>query len=321
MSDAFGEPLHPLAGGYSGETYVAGEGADRVVVRIYARTPGRAAIDASLLHLVRGLVPAPRVLELRRPTAGTPAVLVTEFVEGVRLDTALATRATLDFESLGRSLAHVVDALAGIPFLDSGMFADDRLTVANADLPDDLRAWAEHLRPRGRLSLWAERDWAALLSLVDSADCLADDATRRSPPRSVLVHSDLNPKNVLVSARTSAVVALLDWEFAYAGSPFADLGNLCRFERDPRFVQPLLAALAPYDGGALGPTERLHLGRALDLWALVELAGRPEPSPMHDLATELLLAQARAGDLDAWPWDDARVDPPGRAAEDSADTR
>ncbi len=100
-----GTRLHPLAGGYSGETFVAGEGADRVVVRIYARKPDRAAIDASLLHLVRGLIPVPRVLELRHATSLAPAVLVTEYVDGIRLDTALADPGSgLDLTALGAGL-------------------------------------------------------------------------------------------------------------------------------------------------------------------------------------------------------------------------
>ena len=46
-----------------------------------------------------------------------------------------------------------------------------------------------------------------------------------------------------------------------------------------------------------------------DLWALLELAGRVEPNPVCELATQLLQAQARSGDLHAWPWETPRVDP------------
>ncbi len=143
--------------------------------------------------------------------------------------------------------------------------------------------------------------------LVDLAeDLLAEDAAAR-PARAVLTHSDLNPKNILVDPATSQVAALLDWEFAHAGSRYADLGNFCRFERDAQLVDPLLDSLA--DVGRADAVHRLTLGRAVDLWALLELAGRPRPGPVPDLATELLLAQARAGDLDAWPWPTARAVP------------
>ena len=64
------ETLTPLAGGWSGETFVSQVGGERTVVRIYARPSHRGGraheVDAALLHLVRGLVPVPEVLEVRR---------------------------------------------------------------------------------------------------------------------------------------------------------------------------------------------------------------------------------------------------------------
>jgi aminoglycoside phosphotransferase (APT) family kinase protein len=303
-----GIPLRPLAGGYSGETYVVGADREPVVVRIYARNPERAAIDASLLHLVRGLVPVPSVLELRHPTRTSPAVLVTELVAGTRLDVLLADPApAVDLEVLGRSLAEVLTTLAGIPFLDYGMFADASLTLSGDGMPTDLRDWAEDLRGAGRLATWTGSDWQALLDLVDAAQDLLETASASRVERAVLTHSDFNPKNLLVDPATSRVTAVLDWEFAHAGSVYTDIGNFCRFERDPRLLEPLLAGLDRVAPGNV--KEHLTLGRANDLWALLELAGRPRPSPVQAIATELLLAQARTNDLEAWPWEAVRVDP------------
>lgn len=304
--DWHGVTMQPLAGGFSGETFVVGDGSDRVVVRIYKRDPGRAEVDASLLRLVRGLVPVPDVLELRRPTESEPAMLAAEFVSGVRLEDALAS-GSIDREAAGASVAAVLNTLTGIPFLRFGMFADADLTVAPIAPAADLREWAEHLQPRGRLSTWQPRDWDALLALLDSATDLVEEQAVTDPDRYVLVHSDFNPKNILVDPETGDVVALLDWEFAHAGSPYTDLGNFCRFERDPRLVEPLLAHVSRLPAG--GPERLLELGRALDLWALLELAGRPETGPVPELATALLLAQARTGDLHAWPFADLRVGP------------
>ena len=51
---------------------------------------------------------------------------------------------------------------------------------------------------------------------------------------SVLVHSDFNPKNILVKkiSQNWQLAAILDWEFAYSGSGLADLGNFFRFAED-----------------------------------------------------------------------------------------
>ena len=64
-----------------------------------------------------------------------------------------------------------------------------------------------------------------------------------------LVHSDLNPKNLLVDPGTLEVTGVVDWEFAHAGHPFTDLGNLLRFDRDPAFADAVLAAYGARRGG------------------------------------------------------------------------
>ena len=86
------------------------------------------------------------------------------------------------------------------------------------------------------------------------------------------MHSDLNPKNLLVDPGTLAVTGLVDWEFAHAGSPVTDLGNLLRFERDPAFTEAVVAA---YRAGVVDAAEEvLDQARAADLCALVDLASR-----------------------------------------------
>ena len=90
--------------------------------------------------------------------------------------------------------------------------------------------------------------------------------------RRCLVHSDVNPKNLLVDPGTLTVTGLLDWEFAHAGHPFTDLGNLLRFDREPAFAEAVLAAYARASRRDAG--DALDLARAADLWALVDLAGR-----------------------------------------------
>ena len=98
-----GMSLTPLDGGWSGETFLADAAGERTVVRIYAdpRHPEHAAeIAASLLRLVSGLLPVPEVREVRRSDrdAGTPALLITELLPGVRGDLLLPT---LDGATLG----------------------------------------------------------------------------------------------------------------------------------------------------------------------------------------------------------------------------
>ena len=110
--------------------------------------------------------------------------------------------------------------------LRPGPFVDAELTVGA--FPDGgLDDWVA-----SRLAHWpeSERTRAGGGGRGSAQDLL--DTQRRT----CLVHSDLNPKNVLVDPDTLEVTGVLDWEFAHAGHPWTDLGNLLRFERDPSYV-------------------------------------------------------------------------------------
>ncbi len=318
-ADWFGTPMVPLAGGYGGETFLVGGGdGDELVLRIYSRHPERAMVDASLLRLVRGILPVAEVVDVRPAHDGHPGVLVTERLPGKRLGLMMPSATAEQRVELGRNLGRLLATLSGIPMPRFGMFEGADLGLS-ADAPAvDLHSWARHYRDTSRLGGWPDPDWRGLLALVAEAEeRLAGDhpAGREVEPgfvRFVLAHSDFNPKNLLVDPENCAITGLLDWEFAHAGSPYTDLGNLTRFERHPDFVDAVVSTFVTH-APKLG-ADPLGLGRAVDLWALIELVGRDRLNAVGELAQDLLLAQARAGDLSAWPWDEPRRDPTATGA-------
>jgi aminoglycoside phosphotransferase (APT) family kinase protein len=290
-----GMSLTPLDGGWSGETFVADAGGERTVVRIYAdpRHPEHAAeITASLLRLVRGLLPVPEVLEVRRSdsAAGTPALLVTELLPGVRGDLLLPTLDEDGLRRAGEAAGEIAALLAGMPTLRAGLFVDGDLTIDPFDA--DLPAWVEQHRAGLERQDWPPDAINRLVALADRAQGLLATVGRTS-----LVHSDLNPKNVLLDPGTLAVTGVLDWEFAHSGHPLTDLGNLLRFDREPAYESGALAAWTALRGTA--PEEAVHLARAADLFALVELASRSGANPVATRAEALLRAIVEADDWEA----------------------
>ena len=194
-------------------------------------------------------------------------------------------------QRLGRAMGRVAATLAGMPALHPGPFLDADLTVGT--FPDDgLPEWVER-----RLTAWPEAERSRLARVVEPAQDLLD-----SVGRACLVHSDLNPKNVLVDPRSLELTAVLDWEFAHAGHPWTDVGNLVRFERHPAYVDAVLEAWTGLRGGS--PADLLDGARAADLWALVDLASRAGAHPVAGRADVLLRAIARTGDLHTWPFGD-----------------
>ena len=294
---AAGASIAPLDGGWSGETFVAEAGGERTVVRIYAdpRHPEHAAeIAASLLRLVRGLLPVPQVREVRRadPTAGTPALLVTEWLPGVRGDLLLPTFDEAGLRRAGVAVGQIAATLAGMPTLRAGTFVDGDLTVEPFDA--DLAAWAErHRHDLARLD-WHASEIDSLIRTAERAQARLDTVSRTS-----IVHSDLNPKNLLLDPASLAVTGVLDWEFTHSGHPFTDLGNVVRFDREPSYVAGVLEAWE--DRHDTPPEDALDLARAADLPALVDLAARSGSNPVATRAETHLRAIVAAGDWHALP--------------------
>jgi aminoglycoside phosphotransferase (APT) family kinase protein len=236
--------LVPLEGGYSGETFLAEAAGERTVVRIYGsrsaarRGAGAAEVDAAVLRLVRGLLPVPEVLEARRQdeSAGTPGLLVTTFLPGTRLDLVLPELEAGQRATVGRHVGVILARLAMMPLLRPGFFLDGDLRTEPMPA-GGLVAFVEAYRRGTAISQWPAGEYDALLEVADRAEILLDTLTR-----SCLVHSDFNPKNLLVDVTTLEVTGVLDWEFAHSGWPVTDLGNLLRFERDPVFAGAVLEA-------------------------------------------------------------------------------
>jgi aminoglycoside phosphotransferase (APT) family kinase protein len=290
--------LTPLDGGWSGETFLAEAAGERSVVRIYARPSHRGAaaheVDAALLRLVKGLLPVPEVLEVRRAdeATGMPALLVTSFLPGERLELLLPRLADAERATLGRSLGELLADLGGMPTLSTGPFVDGRLTIGSFEPDLDGLPAAVELA-ESRLGWWSPDELTGLREVAVDAQALLDTVGRR-----VLVHSDFNAKNLLVDPDSLEVTGLLDWEYAHAGHPFTDLGNLLRFERDEVFTDAVLAAYIGRRGGSAG--DALALARAADLWALVDLAARRGENPVAERADRLLRRVALRRDPAAW---------------------
>lgn len=294
----------PLGGGYSGETFLAEMAGERTVVRIYSdgrRGANAAEVDAAVLRLVHGLLPVPEVLEVRRGDGadGSPGLLVTSFLPGTPLDRLLPSAPDGLRRTVGHQLGALLARLAQMPMPRAGPFVDADLRIG--PLPPELAGlpeWVERHRGRGAFAEWSQHELAALAAVAADAQVLLDRLER-----TCLVHSDFNPKNLLVDPGTGAVTGLVDWEFAHAGMPVTDLGNLLRFERDPVLAEEALGVYT--DRVPDAAPDVLDQARAADLFALVELASRRDHNPVARGAHDLLLSIARTGDL--------HTPPPGRS--------
>lgn len=281
----FTTSLQPLPGGHSGETFLAGAGGEHSVVRVYSgrsvvRGPLAPEVDAAVLELVRGVLPVPRVLEVRRghPAADLPGLLVTSHLPGDRLDLVLPHLDDAGLRRVGEQLGTYAGRLGLAVQPRAGRFTDRRL-LADEPLPTltELLSAASAALPAGLVE--------ALGPVVDDAeDLLAEDR------RSVLVHGDLDPANLLVDRTTRAVTGLVDWEFAHAGGPWEDLGNLLRHVGPGVLREAVLTSYAALVPGV--PDDVEARAGAADLAALLDLAGRADGSGPSEAARRRLAATA-----------------------------
>jgi aminoglycoside phosphotransferase (APT) family kinase protein len=286
-----------LSGGYSNEnllistdaastdaasTDAASTGAGgRFVLRRYLRA-NRCSVEAALAARLAGIVPVPAVIaaDAGGSEAGEP-VLLSEFAAGVPLSQVLAglpPGAGREAGELGHAAGVALAAAGTVRFAAPGFLAGPGLVPDPGDLPGGLPEFTEHclaaVRPglAGDALSAAERDGLRELARR-SEPLLAAVAGARQ-----LVHSDYNPKNLLVvraPAGSWTVTAVLDWEFAFSGSPLTDIGNMLRFGSDlpAGFAEGFTAGYVAA-GGAL-PDGWREISRAIDLYALADFLTRP----------------------------------------------
>jgi len=99
------------------------------------------------------------------------------------------------------------------------------------------------------------------------------------PGAPCLVHGDCNGSNLLFRRGASGaweLAAILDWEFAFSGTPGFDFAHLLRppLGRHSDFAEAVASSYRD-SGGALPPDWR-SLARITDLFAWIDVASRPD---------------------------------------------
>lgn len=283
----------PASAGYSGETFSGLWFRQRAYVRFYVGQPERAAVDLAIMRRLDGHVPLPKVLTSAvHASGGLPPHIITEAVGGQRADVVLRSGLTPPAaKALGRQCARVVTVLRAQSLERPGPLADASFAVgAWPRHLRSLRALATHLRGGLESALGADR-MPALRSVLAAADArLSAEGTGQA----TLVHGDLNCKNLIVDGNTGRLRAVLDWEHAHSGDWASDLGSLLRGVdaaiaqgTNPQGFTAYRQALVDgvhenlYAEGrlsSLGDQRWLRRAVDLDLYSLLELAARPQPS-------------------------------------------
>lgn len=249
-----------------------------ILLRLFVRDPKQSAKEWNINNLVRHSVPSPEFIYFaaENPFTAHPYILM-EWIDALPMDNLILDLPAKDVENIGQSVGSALAAIHSHKFEHAGFFDAELNVKSSIDLGSSgLIAYAKHCLIDGiggeRLGkLLTHR----LLDFLNSEAPLLDE-WRQQP---CLTHSDYGGSNILVSKHTSdwRVAAVLDWEFAFSGTPFFDFGNLLRapYATIPRFEEAVCESYQ-LAGGQL-PARWRQLSLLTDLTAWMEFLTRNDP--------------------------------------------
>jgi aminoglycoside phosphotransferase (APT) family kinase protein len=274
--------FEPLTGGLINAMYrLHAEGLQEAfVLRVYLRDPSACRKEVDLHQLVSGRAPVPEIVYANpwanpREEDGVGPHILMRWIKGQTFRQIKSRRDPREMaeaaHSIGVTLAHIGSLQfprpgrigpgleIGAP-LAEGPDPVPTFIESCLESPEMARRFDQRHRDRLRGFIW---DWAKQIATIGE---------ERS-----LVHSDYGSPNILLDQVNGQwkVAAVLDWEFAFAGSPLYDVGHILRYDRlTPPLMQPHFAAGFREGGGAL-PENWRDLARVLDLTALCDVLTRP----------------------------------------------
>ncbi|HET6975596.1 MAG TPA: phosphotransferase [Pyrinomonadaceae bacterium] len=263
-----------------------------VVIRVYRNGARVCRKELALYDLLSPTIRVPRVLHAApEGIEDSPAFMINEYVIGATFQELKRTEDLKAIQQASYSAGATLASIGGFTFEKPGRleveehpgalavgqkFIDGPAQVAR--LMDTFLASANCERRAGpkliqRLHdyLWS---WSSCIPHLEEAPCL--------------VHNDFGNRNILVRQENGkwVVAAILDWEFAFSGSPLLDVGHFLRYERsnaplrEPHFSQGFVE-----HGGQL-PDNWRETATTIDLTGIVECLTHDE-LPV-DVESELL---------------------------------
>jgi aminoglycoside phosphotransferase (APT) family kinase protein len=286
--------FEPLTGGLINTMYrMHVEGLrEAFVLRVYSRDPSACRKEVDLHQLVSSRAPVPEILYSNpREEDGVGPHILMRWIEGQTFRQIKSRRDPREMAQAAHSIGVTLAQIGSFQFPSAGRIGPGlEIGAPLAEGPDPVPTFIESCLESPKMARRLdERQRHRLRSFIwDWAKQIAAIGEERS-----LVHSDYGSPNILLDQMNGRwkVAAVLDWEFAFAGSPLYDVGHILRYDRrTPPLMQPHFAAGFREGGGAL-PENWRSLARVLDLTALCDVLTRRDlPEAVVAELVELVVA-------------------------------
>lgn len=254
-------------------TFSTGE--SPAVLRLHKKGTATCLKETQVIELIKSTVPVPEVFYIdTEGVDGSGPFSVIEFVEGLTFQELKRTGNLAAIHQASASVGETLASIGRYSFSKPGSLrvtstnqleVGDPFTKTANPIPEIFDLFLEDTLTQRRLGADLTRrlnefvwTWAPLLPDITNV--------------SQLVHSDFGNRNILVNEVKGEwkVVAVLDWEFTFSGSPLVDVGNFLRYDpiREP-LREPYFSRSFVEHGGEL-PENWREIVRVIDLTALVE---------------------------------------------------
>lgn len=252
---------------------------DPFVLRLYIRSRAACQKDYDLFNLIQTRVPVPELLYVNYESLHHEnAYAVMKYVDGILLSDVIAAGNTRDIVDCARAVGETLAHIGAYTFPQPGFFGPG-LSIAQP-FEDTKKTFIDTFRyflfdgQTGVRLGERQRDqlWNFILAHAYCLDSVQDCSS--------LVHSDFKGVNILVRQERERwkVAAVLDWEFAFAGSSLIDIANMLRYERLlPAGFEATFIGGYQEEGGLL-PGGWKRTSKLLDLLSLCEFLNAPHPN-------------------------------------------
>lgn len=254
------------------------------LLRIFTGGSDVASKEKAIAERLHGVVPVADYIYL-----DTSRILVEydwaliEWKEGVLLRDILQRREEREIAKAAESVGSVLALIHSHTFESPGFFAGD-LTIAtpfNMD-ENEFYSFISESLDHGATGNWLGAEATEKVRSFCESHCSLISKIHEPP---VLVHSDFNGLNLLMIERPEGfeVSAVLDWEFAFSGRRYADIGNMLRYEHDNSLFERHFIKAYRSSGGLLNENW-VRLSKLEDLIALCDLLNRSTPEMPNRIA-------------------------------------
>lgn len=257
-----------------------------LLLRLITRDGSQAGKEYNILRRIADIVPVPRVYDFAEsnPINGHPFILMEWLDQAQRFETILDSASNAELLQMGSSIGSCLAAIHSVGFDACGFFDSELnvvvpITIGGAGL---VQFAEECLITKGGETRLGSALTKQVMAFLESESKLLDEWS--GPPS--LTHADFGGSNILVRNHAGSwnVAAILDWEFAFSGSPLFDLGNLLRspIQSIPGFVDAV--ARGYQRGGGTLPEEWRRMSLLVDMTAWFDFMTRATVGPelVHD---------------------------------------